>query len=131
MTDPIADMLTRIRNASAVGIKEVLLPYSAVKLAIAKILEREGYLAFAGKAEHSLTGQQLKLTLRYDAPKKSRIREIRRVSTPGRRVYVGHRQLSQVTRGLGMAIVSTPKGIMTNKEAKEQKLGGEVICEVY
>lgn len=138
MTDPIADMLTRVRNAQAVGKTTVIVPTSKVKRAIADLLCREGWLArcdvrpasgsHAGKASHD----DLVLTLRYEKPAgEPRIRSIRRVSRPGRRVYVKRGAIPTIKRGTGIAILSTPRGILTSREAKEAGVGGEVICEVY
>lgn len=128
-TDPISDMLTRIRNASMVHKPEVRIPYSRVKLAIAKILLAEGYIGSVDKddAGHG----ELRLALKYAEGKEPLIRNIKRVSKPGGRVYSGHRALPRVLSGQGIAIVSTPQGIMTNKEARRRKLGGEVLCELY
>ncbi len=129
MTDPIADMLTRVRNALSVRKREVILPASNIKFAIAKILEKEGYLGGVERTTH-VGHPALKLTLAYEAGS-PRIRSVRRVSTPGRRVYVKSDALPRVMSGLGIVILSTPNGLMTNKEARVRKLGGEVICEVY
>ena len=128
-TDPISDMLTRIRNASASGKGEILLPFSKVKFAIAKTLEREGFIGSVKKIEQGKF-PMLNVNILYidDGP---RIRQIRRVSKPGKRVYVKADALPNVLSGFGVAVVSTPSGIMTNKEAKKRCLGGEVICEVF
>lgn len=128
-TDPIADMLTRIRNASMVGKPEVRIPYSRVKLAIAKILAAEGYV---GTVEKDNEGHgELKVTLKYATGKESLIRNIKRISKPGGRVYAGYQSLPRVLSDQGIAIVSTSQGIMTNKDARRRKLGGEVLCELY
>ncbi|MBI4434318.1 30S ribosomal protein S8 [Candidatus Uhrbacteria bacterium] len=138
MTDPIADMLTRIRNAQAVGKETVALPASKLKRAIAELLAREGWLArvdtrTAAERRPGSTSprEELLLTLRYWSPGTPRISSIRRVSRPGRRVYVTHGGIPRVKRGTGLAILSTPQGLLTNKEARARKIGGEVICEVY
>ena len=125
MTDPIADMLTRIRNASSAKKPEVILPKSNAKFVIAKILEKEGYLAKVEINENNLV-----LTIRFvrDEPV---IRDIRRVSKPGRRVFAKKGELPRVLSGNGLAVVSTSQGIMTNIEARARSLGGEVVCEVY
>lgn len=129
ITDPISDMLTRIRNAALVKKAEVVLPSSKIKLAIAKILAQEGYLASAAlQAEGSR--QNLVLGLKYEQGL-STVHDIKRVSKPGRRVYKKSADLPRVLGNIGIAIVSTPNGLMTNKEARARKLGGEVICEVY
>ncbi len=129
MTDPIADMLTRIRNAVAVKKPEVVLPFSKLKYNVAKILEVENYV---GKVEKITNGKfdELKIELKYTA-KGPIIRHIKRISTPGQRIYVGGNELPYVLNGYGMAIVSTSKGIMTNKEAKRQNIGGELMCEIW
>jgi len=129
MTDPISDMLTRIRNALAVRKREVVLPYSNMKFAIAKILQKEGYVNGAEKAEEGKL-PVLRITLAYDNAQ-PRIHHVRRISTPGRRVYRKSADLKVVMSGTGISILSTPNGLMTNKEAHARKLGGEVICEVY
>ncbi len=129
MTDPIADMLTRIRNAQSVKKAEVDLPYSKMKEHIANILVAEGYLAGAGLVEEG-SRKQLRLNIKY-VNKQPAIRSLRRVSTPGRRVYVGSKKLPYVFDDLGIAIISTSQGLMTNKDARAQKIGGEVICEVF
>ncbi len=133
MTDPIADMLTRIRNASVTKKAEILLPYSKLKFAIAKILESEGYVLSAEKVRAKVGEfDELKITLKYiSGTRESRITMIKRVSTPGRRLYAGYQGLPRIAGGRGIAIVSTPKGVMTNTQARAQKLGGEIICEVY
>jgi len=129
MTDPISDMLTRIRNAQAVRKSEIVLPYSQIKFAIAKILQSEGYVV---SAEKTVVGKhdQIKITLAYDN-REPRIRDVRRISKPGRRVYVKSTELPRVMSDIGIAILSTPNGLMTNKEARVRKLGGEIICEVF
>jgi len=128
MTDPIADMLTRIRNASMVKKTEVLVPYSKLKMAIAMVLVREGYLAKAEEVEtkHSMISLTLKYTGGYPA-----VQSLKRVSTPGHRRYVKNTEIEKVLNGLGIAILSTPRGIMTGKEAMVAKVGGELLCEVY
>jgi small subunit ribosomal protein S8 len=131
MTDPIADMLTRIRNAQAVGKATVALPISKLKRAIAELLNREGWLESVATREDAGGHDELMLTLRYRKPGIPKITSIRRVSTPGRRVYVTRGAIPQVKRGAGLAILSTSKGLLTNREARQQGLGGEVICEVY
>ncbi|MFA5420834.1 MAG: 30S ribosomal protein S8 [Patescibacteria group bacterium] len=139
MIDPIADMLTRIRNASIIRKAEVVLPMSKIKFNMAKILEKEGYIA---KAEIIPGGQelqknksskfdQIRLVLKYDSEGKSVVSSLKRISKPGRRVYVGKDELPKVLNGLGIAIISTPQGLMTNREARRSSLGGEFICEIY
>lgn len=129
MTDPIADMLTRLRNAVAVRKQEITLPLSRVKFEIAKILEKEGYLAGVEKTEEA-SKAQLKLKPRY-TPDGPAIRGIARVSKPGRRVFTPKTGLPRVLNDHGIAVVSTSAGMMTNKEARKRGLGGEIVCEVY
>jgi small subunit ribosomal protein S8 len=128
MTDPISDMLTRIRNAQAVNIPEVVMPFSKVKFAIAKILEKETYVSKAEKVTEAKF-PMLRIKLGYEG-KKPRIQMLKRVSKPGRRVYAKSTELPTVLSNIGIAIISTPNGIMTNKEARVRHLGGEVICEI-
>lgn len=128
-TDPISDFLTRIRNAQAAHIETFESPSSRLKFTIAKILEREGFLAHV--SEH-VDGPKkiLEVKLKYDG-KQPIIRSIKRVSTPGHRVYRGAGELPRVLSDIGIAIISTSSGVMTNKEARKRKLGGEILCEVY
>ena len=130
MTDPISDMLTRIRNASMVKKTTVKLPMSKMKFAIAKILESQGFLSSV-EATKDGTKPVLTLQVKYKDGKEPVLSSIKRISTPGRRVYVKSSDLPKVRSGFGMAIISTPNGLMTNNEAKKRHLGGEVICEVY
>lgn len=132
MTDPIADMLTRIRNAMAVSKPEVVLPYSKLKFNIAQILKETGYIKSAEKVEsgaNPVTGD-LKIVLKYKG-KESAITNLKRISKPGRRVYASKDELPVVLNNLGIAIISTPQGLMTNKQAKKNNIGGEIICEIY
>ena len=129
ITDPISDMLARIKNALAVRKKDVSLPFSKVKFGIAKILEKEEYVARVERVEEQKF-PMIRITLRYQEDRKPAIRRLRRVSTPGRRVYAKSTELPRVLADIGIAIVSTPNGLMTNKEARARHLGGEVICEV-
>lgn len=133
MTDPIADMLTRIRNASVTKKTEISLPYSKLKFAIAKILEAEGYVLSVEKVRAKGGAfDELKIVLKYvPGTRESRITLVKRISTPGRRLYAGYQELPRIAGGRGIAIISTPKGVMTNKQAQNAKLGGEIICEVY
>lgn len=128
MTDPIADMLTRIRNAVLVHKKEVSVPYSRLKLAIAEILVKEGYIA---KVEQTKTKPAfLVIALKYNG-RDSAISHLERISTPGHRKYVKKDNLEKVLNGLGLAILSTPKGVLTSDEAIKQNVGGELLCEIY
>ncbi|MFQ5873038.1 MAG: 30S ribosomal protein S8 [Dehalococcoidia bacterium] len=130
VTDPIADILTRIRNAIAVEHDTVLVPASKVKTALAGILKDEGFI----KDYEMLKGgpqDTLRIHLRYDENKEPMIRGLKRVSKPGLRVYVGRNEIPRVFGGLGIAIVSTSKGIMTGRRAWREKAGGELLCYVW
>jgi len=127
-TDPIADMLTRIRNAIMVRREEVIVPRSKMKAEIAKILVQEGYVE---KIEEIDDGKTLKLVFKISDGKQKVIQGLRRISKPGLRVYSESKDLPKVLSGLGIAIISTSKGIMTDKEAREKKLGGEVLAYVW
>lgn len=130
-TDPIADFLTRIRNASNAGHTVVEIPASNIKKEITKILFDQGFILSYKFEENSLQGI-IKIALKYDRETKEPvIRKIERVSTPGLRKYVSSAELPRVLNGLGVAIISTSKGVMTDKKARELQVGGEVICNVY
>jgi len=129
MTDPITDMLNRIRNAQAVLKPTVDIPFSNLKYEIAKILEKRGFVAQIEKKGKKIK-KIFEIVLKYD-DKSPAISGLKRVSRPGQRIYKGFEKLRAVRGGYGMAIVSTPKGLMTNKEARKQKLGGEVLCEIW
>ena len=130
-TDPIADYLTRIRNASNAGHRVVEIPASNLKKEITKILFDQGYILSYKFEENEIQGV-IKIALKYDkVTKEPVIRKIERVSTPGLRKYVSSTELPRVLNGLGIAIISTSKGVMTCKQARELKAGGEVICNVY
>jgi small subunit ribosomal protein S8 len=128
MSDPIADMLTRIRNAQMVQKVSVVMPASKLKTAIAEVLKAEGYIdGFAVKGES--TKPELEIALKYYAGKPV-IEHIERVSRPGLRVYKGRHDIPSVMNGLGVAIVTTPKGVMTDRKARQAGIGGEVLCYV-
>ena len=129
-TDPIADMLTRIRNAQAVKKTEVLVPYSNLKFEIAKILKHENYIENFKRVEET-NFPQIKINLKYDSNGESAIGHIKRISKPGHRVYVGKDKIGNVLNNLGISIISTSAGLLTNKEAKKRGVGGEIICEVW
>ena len=132
MTDPIADLLTRIRNAIQAGHKVVEAPASNLKKEIARILFEKGYILSYKVVEGEQAQGKLKIALKYNSKsKKPAIRELQRISRPGLRHYAGADELPRVLNGLGIAIISTSKGLMTDKEAKKEKLGGEVLCYVY
>ena len=130
ITDPIADMLTRIRNAGAARHATVEIPASSMKKAIAQILLDEGYIKAFEVIENGTQGT-IKVTLKYSANKEKAISGLRRVSKPGLRVYAGADELPRVLKGLGIAIVSTSKGIMTDKKARELHVGGEVLAFIW
>ncbi len=130
MTDPIADMLTRIRNAAAVRKATVDVPYSKLKAEIARILKEAGYIADAALVEAE-PQNILRVTLKYIDGTKPAISNIQRISKPGRRLYAKKGELPAILNNLGIAIVSTSQGLMTNSQARSKGLGGELICEVY
>lgn len=130
VTDPIADMLTRIRNAVSVGHERVAMPSSKLKVNIAQILVDEGFIdryVVADNGHHS----ELELILRYADRRRPVIEGIKRVSRPGHRVYRGAKELPRVQGGLGVAVVSTSQGLMPDREARKRRLGGEIVCEVW
>lgn len=130
MTDPIADMLTRIRNAQHAGHAHLLIPRSKLKLELARILKQEGFIE--GYIEDD-SGHQgaIKVFLRYDAGNNGVIRGLRRVSRPSRRVYVGKNEIPRVRNGLGVAILTTPRGVLTDRDARTAGVGGEVLAHVW
>ncbi|MBD5584849.1 MAG: 30S ribosomal protein S8 [Clostridia bacterium] len=130
MTDPIADMLTRVRNALAANKETVEVPSSNMKKAIADILLKEGYISNVELKEDGYNGILL-ITLKYVGKKKPVITTLKRASRPGLRVYAGVENMPKVMDGLGIAILSTNKGIMTDKQAKAQNVGGEVLCYIW
>ena len=132
MTDPIADLLTRIRNAIMAGHKVVEAPASNLKKEVARILFEKGYILSFKVIDGEGPQGVLKIALKYNPKsKKPAIKEIQRVSRPGLRQYIGVDEMPRVLNGLGIAIISTSKGLMTDKEAKKEKIGGEVLCYVY
>ena len=130
MTDPIADMLTRIRNAVAVGHDRVTIPASKSKEALARLLASEGFID-RYESKTASPGTELMLVLRYGDKRVPVIRGLRRVSKPGHRVYRGAGDLPRVQGGLGVAVVSTSQGLMPDREARRRRLGGEIVCEVW
>ncbi len=130
MTDPIADMLTRIRNANTVGHETVEIPASKMKKAIAEILKEEGYITDFDVIEDDKQGM-IKVTMKYGANKEKVISGIKKISKPGLKVYAKAGEVPKVLGGLGIAIVSTSKGIVSDKEARKLGVGGEVICYVW
>ena len=131
MTDPIADYLTRVRNAIRAGHRVVEIPASNIKKEITKILFDQGYILNYKFEEGENPQGTIKIALKYDGDNVSAIKNLHRVSRPGLRQYAGYKDMPRVLNGLGIAIVSTSQGVMTNKEAKNRKIGGEVLCFVY
>lgn len=130
MTDPIADMLTRIRNAYTARREEVEMPFSKTKLSIAEILEREGYIKRFDVAKGE-SYDTLKIFLKYGPNREQLINGIKRISKPGLRIYTKNEDIPRVLGGLGIAIISTSKGVLTDREAREKNVGGEVIAYVW
>ena len=129
-TDPIADMLTRIRNANMVTLPEVSMPSSKLKVALAKLLKEEGYIVDYKETVEGVF-KTLTITLKYDENNKPVITNLRRVSRPGLRTYHKAKNLQQVFGGMGIAVISTSKGLLTDRKARKENLGGEVICQVW
>ena len=129
MTDPISDMLTRIRNSQMVGKETVIVPFSAFKFELANLLLNNGYIAQAEISGNGI-GRKIVLALKY-LNNKPVIRNIKRISKSGQRIYVGYGKIKPILNGYGMSIISTARGLMTNKDAVKNKVGGEVICEVW
>ena len=130
MTDPIADLLTRIRNAHRAKHDRLDVPASKVKLEVCRILKQEGYIKNVTVVEEK-PSDLLRIILSYDKEGGAAISRMRKVSTPGRRVYRGADAIKPVLNGLGIGIVSTSKGLMTDRQAREQRVGGEILCEVW
>jgi small subunit ribosomal protein S8 len=131
MTDPIADMLSRIRNAALARHERAEMPHSNLKEHIATVLKGEGFIDDVRTSEADEGHKTLVLVLRYGRDRSSAIDGVRRVSTPGRRVYVRHDRIPRVVSGMGVSILSTSRGVMTDKEARRQRVGGELLCEVW
>jgi small subunit ribosomal protein S8 len=132
MTDPISDMLTRIRNAVRIEHPVVNMPLSNVKRGLAEVLKREGYIwDWQEQADETAPSKQLTIQLKYGPNGERVIRHIRRVSKPGRRVYSRADGLRPVLNGLGISIISTSRGVISDREARQRNLGGEVLCEVW
>ncbi len=129
-TDPIADMLTRIRNANMVTLPEVSMPSSKLKVALAKLLKEEGYIVDYKETAEGVF-KTLTITLKYDENNKPVITNLRRVSRPGLRTYHKAKNLEQVFGGMGISVISTSKGLLTDRKARKENLGGEVLCQVW
>jgi small subunit ribosomal protein S8 len=130
MTDPLADMLSRIRNAGRAGHDKVDIPASRMKIALARIFKEEGFIKNYKVIKDNRQGI-LRVYIRYDDNQKPLIQRIERVSRPGLRVYVGYEDLPKVQGGLGVAVISTSKGVITDRQARKLKVGGEVLCQVW
>ena len=130
MTDPIADMLTRIRNAVRVSKKSVTMPFSKMKQSVLEVLKREGFIEDYIVSEPTGRGV-VRVRLKYSRLGEPVIQQIRRESRPGLRVYRGVKDLAPVLRGIGIAVVSTPKGMLSDRECRREKVGGEVVCKVW
>jgi len=132
VTDPIADMLARIRNAAVAQHEITRIPLSKMKIAIGEILKREGYVADVRVEDAEQVNQRkLAVVLKYDRERSSAFKGMRRVSRPGRRVYARHDHIPRVLSGLGISIISTSHGLMTDQEARKKGIGGEILCEVW
>jgi small subunit ribosomal protein S8 len=131
LTDPIADMLTRIRNAANARKATVDMPWSRHKEAIAKVLVDEGYLESAAEAADEDGVRKLRIGLRYDDRRRPVITGVKRVSRPSLRVYVGATEIPAIRKGLGVNVLSTPKGVLVDREARKQGVGGELLCTVW
>jgi small subunit ribosomal protein S8 len=130
-TDPIADMLTRIRNAMRARHARVELPASQLKIEIARVLKEEGYISTYKIVDESKTRKALRVFLKYTPDKRSVITDLKRVSRPGSRRYVGAGEIRSVVGGLGICILTTPRGVMTGRAARKERIGGELLCEVW
>ena len=132
MTDPIADMLTRIRNGNVALRNEILMPASKQKSALAEVLKREGFIAdYAVVQDPQGSGKALKIMMKYGTDRQRTISGIKRISTPGLRVYRAATEVPRVLGGLGVAVLSTSHGLMTDREARKRNVGGEVMCFVW
>lgn len=131
MTDPVADMLTRIRNANVAMHDTVVMPSSKLKEALAAVLQREGYIGGYEVRETEGPGKTLEISLKYATDRTRSIAGIRRVSKPGLRVYTKSARVPRVLGGMGVAVLSTSQGLMTDREARQKKVGGEVLCYVW
>ena len=130
--DPISDILSRIRNAQKVKKQEIFAPYSNTKFAIASVLQKEGYISLCKIEENKdRKKKEIKIVLKYGENKEPAIHEIKRISKPGQRIYSPKKYLPRVLEGLGILIVSTSRGVMSDREARKRNLGGEIICRVW
>ena len=130
LTDPVADMLTRVRNALQARHQKVDIPASRLKLEIARILKEEGYISNFKPTEEE-GHKVIRIYLKYGANNEAAIRDLERISRPGCRVYIGRDEIKRVQGGLGISIMTTPKGVMTGRQARREGVGGEVLCEIW
>jgi small subunit ribosomal protein S8 len=130
ITDPIGDLLTRIRNGQLRGLSKIQSPNSKLRTRLLDVLAAEGFIRGYAEVEHKGGKRELEIELKYHEGRPV-IRELKRVSTPGRRVYAGVEELKPHRQGLGLSIVSTPQGVMTDNDAREKNVGGEVLCQVF
>jgi small subunit ribosomal protein S8 len=130
-TDPIGDFLTRIRNASAAKHQRVDVPVSKLKTEIARILKEEGYISTFKLVDENKTRKMLRVFLKYTPDRRSVITGVKRISRPGARAYLGAMDIRPVVGGLGISILTTPKGLMSGRSARKAKIGGELLCEVW
>jgi small subunit ribosomal protein S8 len=130
MTDPIADMLTRIRNANAIRREEVTMPASRIKVGLAETLKNEGFIE-SYEVQEAKPQSELVVRLKYGPDGEQVIRAIERISKPGRRVYSKAKEIPRVLRGLGVFVLSTPKGIVSDRAARQMNVGGEILCKIY
>ena len=128
--DPIADMLIRIKNAARVKKESVLVPYSKIKMAIAMLLKEHGYLSSVERKGRK-NRKMMEFVLSYDEDGSAKLNDLKRVSKPSRRIYRKVDEIRKIKRGFGLAVISTPRGLKTDSEARKERLGGEVICEVW
>lgn len=131
MTDPIADLLARIRNAQTAKHETVKIPYSKIKMGIVKILHEEGFLGSFKLNTLNSVKKEIEISIRYSDKQEPIISNLRRVSRPGRRQYTGYQDLKPIRSGLGIGILSTSKGIITDKQARHEKTGGELLCTIW
>jgi len=129
MTDPIADLLTRLRNANRIGRKHVSMPASRLKVSVAQVLKEEGFI-LDYSVEPAQPSSRLRVQLKYSREGEAVIRSIERVSKPGCRVYVRAEEIPSVLRGMGMQVLSTPKGVLSDRSARREHVGGEILCKV-
>lgn len=131
MTDPVADMLTRVRNALRIERRDVSMPSSRLKVGVASVLKREGFVEDYAVEKADAAQPSLTITLRYGPEGEKVINQIKRISKPGRRVYCAAKELPRVLNGLGIAVVSTPRGVLSDREARKEHVGGEVLCTIW